>query len=327
MKAGRVTTGFSKPYIALYNNPGAGVVTYSGCRKLARGVSVSVEPTSSDDNKFYADNVEAEAESGTFTGGTLTLTVDGLFLESYKVIRGIGAPRSDGWTVEGKNSKPPYLGVGYIARWMSGGQVGYTPTIITKTKFSIPNDSANTQEDQIDWQTSELSATIMRDDTTDEAWKLIGADFSSEADAEAALIAALGGMDVVAPTVAAEAADSVLFETLVSDMQDGVMVSGGGITGTLKYLSDTSNPLVAHWGAGHFLALKFSDFAAGLTSVMVGLDPSESSGLVEIINDPDKNGAFKVTNNVQQNFKVVATDGTKTVTDTYDLAGLTLLSE
>ena len=326
MKAGRVTTGFSKPYIANYAASGT-TVTYSNAKLLARGVSVNLAPTSSDDNKFYADNVAAESDSGTFTGGEVTLTVDGLFLESYKMIRGIGEARADGWTVEGKNTAVPYMGIGYITRWMSGGVTGYTPTILCKTKFNIPEEAANTQEDAIDWQTQELTATLMRDDSADEAWKLIGADFSSEAEAEAALIAALGGIAVSAPSVSAEAADAVLFDTVVADMQNGLMVSGGGITGTLKYLSDESNPLVAHWGAGNFMALKFTDFGANLTSVKVGLDPSESSGLVEIINDPDKNGVFKVTNNVQQNFKVVATDGTKTVTSTYDLAGLTLLSE
>lgn len=75
------------------------------------------------------------------------------------------------------------------------------------------------------------------------------------------------------------------------------------------------------WGAGHFLVLKFttedwSDF----TSVKVGLDPSEGSGLVEIINDPDKSGVFKVTNDVVQRFKVVADGSTRT----YDLSGLVL---
>ena len=322
MKAGRVTTGFSKPYIALYRNSGS-TVSYTGCRKLARGVGVSLAPTSSDDNKFYADNVEAESDSGTFTGGTVTLTVDGLFMESYKMIRGIGDPDADGWTAEGKDSNPPYLAVGYVTRWMSGGQTGYTPTILTKTKFSIPEESANTQEDAIDWQTEELSATLMRDDTAKAAWKLIGSDFSTEADAEAALIARLGGMEIVVPNAEAEAADAVLFGVPVSTMQDGVMVSGGGITGTLKYLDDPTLSIVSDWGAGNFLALKFTDFAANLTSVKVGLDPSQSSGLVEILNDPDKNGVFKITDKTAQNFKIVATDGTKTVTTTLDLAGLT----
>lgn len=35
------------------------------------------------------------------------------------------------------------------------------------------------------------------------------------------------------------------------------------------------------------------------------MDPSQSSGLVELINDPDKMGVFKVTNKDIQRFKVV----------------------
>ena len=59
-----------------------------------------------------------------------------------------------------------------------------------------------------------------------------------------------------------------------------------------------------------------------MTSVKVGLDPSEGTGLVEILNDPDKNGVFKITNKATQNFKIVATDGIHTEIVTLDLAGL-----
>lgn len=57
---------------------------------------------------------------------------------------------------------------------------------------------------------------------------------------------------------------------------------------------------------------------------MVGLDPSQGTGLVEIISDPDKNGVFKISDKDTQVFKVVVTDGTNTTTKTYDLTGLTL---
>lgn len=107
-------------------------------------------------------------------------------------------------------------------------------------------------------------------------------------------------------------------------MQSDIQISDNAITGTLKYLDEGS--LVDTWGAGNFIALKFTNIPASATSVMVGLDPSQSSGLVELINDPDKNGAFKVTN-TSQKFKVVVTDGTNTVTTEYDLSGLTLESE
>jgi hypothetical protein len=121
----------------------------------------------------------------------------------------------------------------------------------------------------------------------------------------------------------AEDGSVVMFGTPVSDMQEDVVVADGAITGTLKYLD--TGALAEHWGAGNFLALKFSDIPATATSVLVGLDPSESSGLVEIINDPDKNGAFKITNKNTQVFKVVTSDGTSTNTQTFSLSGLTTL--
>ena len=113
-----------------------------------------------------------------------------------------------------------------------------------------------------------------------------------------------------------------MFGTLVSDMQEDVSVANNAITGTLKEL--TSGALVDAHGAGYFVALKFTNIDPGATSVKVGLDPSMGTGLVEIINDPDKNGAFKVTNKDTQVFKVVTTNGTETKTDTYTLSGLTL---
>jgi len=47
--AGRVITGFSKPYVAKYSVVGT-TVSYTDGMVLARGVSVALAPTSSDDN-------------------------------------------------------------------------------------------------------------------------------------------------------------------------------------------------------------------------------------------------------------------------------------
>ena len=79
MANGRIITGFSKPYVAKYTVGTDGTtVTYSDGQILARGVEVQIEPEATEDNNFYADNVIAENEAGIFTGGTMTLTVDGL---------------------------------------------------------------------------------------------------------------------------------------------------------------------------------------------------------------------------------------------------------
>ena len=83
--------------------------------------------------------------------------------------------------------------------------------------------------------------------------------------------------------------------------------------------------LAGYWGAGNFLALKFADLDPNATSIKVGMNPSEGSGLVEIIGDPDLNGVFKITDKDVQKFRVVITDGHMTKTTDYDLSGLTVL--
>lgn len=100
-------------------------------------------------------------------------------------------------------------------------------------------------------------------------------------------------------------------------------VDGDAITGTLKYV--TTGALPDYWGAGNFLALDFSGIdTTGLTSLKVGLVPSEGSGMVEVLGDPDMNGACKVTDKDSQRFVIVATDGTHVARREYDLSGLTV---
>lgn len=110
----------------------------------------------------------------------------------------------------------------------------------------------------------------------------------------------------------------------VSDLQkNDVVVGKDYITGTLKY--QTEGTLVDTWGEGYFLALKFSDIDTDkVTSVKVGLRPSQSSGLAELLGDPDMNGAFKITDKDTQQFEVVSTGATGTLTQSYKLSGLTL---
>ena len=127
---------------------------------------------------------------------------------------------------------------------------------------------------------------------------------------------------MTSPTVNTEAGGTNLFGTLVSAMQTNLSVGSGAITGTLHKL--TSGQIVSDWGEGYFMALKLSNFDERATSVKVGLDPSQGSGLVEILTDPDKNGVFKVTNKDVQRFKVVTTDGMSRVNEYFDLSGLTL---
>ena len=110
--------------------------------------------------------------------------------------------------------------------------------------------------------------------------------------------------------------------TAVSAMQSNIAIANGEITGTLKYLDE--GQLVTDWGAGNFMALKFT-VPDGATSCKVGLDPSVSSGMVEL--DEDKDGVFKVTDNETQKFVIVTTDGTHTLRQEFDLSELVCQTE
>lgn len=183
MKEGAVTTGFSKPWVALYSNVGT-TVTYSGARRLARGVNVNVQPESAEDNNFYADNVEAESAAGMFAGGTVESEVDGLLTETERMIAGLPEADAQGFTNYGENQNAPYVGYGFIRRVMSGGTTYYQPFILPKVKFSNINTEAATQKGEIDWQTQALTATISRDDTAEKNWKKVGAFYTTESEAE-----------------------------------------------------------------------------------------------------------------------------------------------
>lgn len=187
--AGKVCTGFSKPYVAKYAASN-GTVTYTDGQILARGVEVSLEVESGDANNFYADNIVAETVAGAFTSGTLTLTVDGLLQDAERLILGLAAAGDDGFVAYGENNAP-YLGVGFIVRYMSDGVTYYTPVVVTKCIFNTPALEAATQEDEIDWQTQELEATVLRDDSADRVWKYVGTDYNTESAAEDALKAKL----------------------------------------------------------------------------------------------------------------------------------------
>lgn len=318
--AGRVCTGFSKPYVAKYS-ANAGIITFSEGRKLARGVSVNVEPNASNDNNFYADNQLAESENGIFTGGTLTLTVDGLFTAAERFIQGLPEPGADGWTNYGDDKKTPDIAVGYIVRYQSDGVVTYVPTVILKTKFGLFNQDAKTQEQEIDWQTQEITANIMRAEDSNHNWKSIGEDYATEAEAELALQTKLG-IYVTNPVITPVGPGVSLFGQLVGDMQSDIHVTNDKITGNLAYIS--SGALATDWGEGNFIALQFANIDSRATSVRVGLQPSEGSGLVELINDPDKNGVFKITDKTAQKFTVISSDGEHTVTSQYDLSELVM---
>lgn len=198
MANGQVITGFSKPIVALYA-PNSGNPSYTSRMPLARGVSVSLDIETADAENFYADNVLAESAGGLFTGGTVTLTVDGLKAAARTLIMGlptatsvtVGSATVDVQDFDDRQAMP-YIGVGFVVRVMENGVTSYVPYVLPKVIFNEETLDASTQEDTIDFQTTELEATILRDDSANHRWKRIGANQTTEALAEDVIEALLG---------------------------------------------------------------------------------------------------------------------------------------
>ena len=125
-------------------------------------------------------------------------------------------------------------------------------------------------------------------------------------------------------TISPESQGSSMYEVPVSSLQaSDVAVANGAVTGTVKYLSG-DNAITQVWGPGNFLALNWTNLDPKAKSVLVGLEPSAGSGLVEAYGDPDHNGIFKITNKNLQKFKMVQSDGVHSTVQYLDLSGLTL---
>lgn len=202
--------GVSKPYYALYNNTES-TVTYEQGGVLGKATQVDITINTSEDNNLYADNGLAETDRA-FTSGTFTVGTDDLSQEASKAILGVvekALEEIDGVTdkdvkelVYDDSMTTPYLGVGIIIKKQRQNQTAWRAVVLTKVMFSVPNDAATTQGQQIEWQTPSLTAAIARDDTESHMWKR-EATFTTEAQAEVYIKNRLGITDVAPATYSA----------------------------------------------------------------------------------------------------------------------------
>lgn len=186
--------GVSNPVFALYNATG-NTVTYSDGGVLGKATSIDLTINTSEDNNLYADNGIAETDRQ-FSDGTITLGTDDLSQEVTEAI--LGAIKTaladmDGVTDTDVNELVyddrmtyPYLGIGFIIKGQKNNVPYWRGVMLPKVMFSVPGDSVTTQGETIEWQTPELTGTILRDDTENHAWKK-EARFTTEGQAAAYL--------------------------------------------------------------------------------------------------------------------------------------------
>ena len=181
--------GYSNPYIAEYIQNGVGSVSYRNGMRAGRGVSRTLTVESGGTNDFYSDNGASETAGGTFSSGELTLTVADILQMARKTMLGL---KEEIMTVGDQEipvlkydetMKPPDLGYGDIIKLIVHGETKWRAVVLTKVKFNVPEEAANTQAAEIEWQTEAITARVMRDDTSGHTW-CIQAVFDTESQAD-----------------------------------------------------------------------------------------------------------------------------------------------
>ena len=193
MANGQVITGYSQPIVAKYTYS-SNTISYSNVTPLARGVEVQMEVEIGDATNFFADNTIAEAVAGQFNGATATLTVDGLKDTARNLIAGLTTSKQIPVGTSTVNAKVyddlqviPYVGIGFVVRYMENGVTTYAPVILPKAQFSPESLNAATQGEEVEFQTTELQATVMRADDANHSWKVVAEDQATEAAAVAVI--------------------------------------------------------------------------------------------------------------------------------------------
>lgn len=188
--------GLSIPIVANYAATGSNV-TYSNGMVAGAAVEYTASWTTSENNPLYGDNKIKENDAGTFQSGELTLGTTDLTQDISKLILGLKeATFSYGESKEVKelvyddDMKSPYLGFGVIELHQNDDVDEYRAVFLPKVQFALPENTATTKGETVEWQTPSITGTIYHSDQEDSNYKhpwMIDAWFETESDAVAYL--------------------------------------------------------------------------------------------------------------------------------------------
>lgn len=188
--------GLSIPIVANYA-ASENTVTYSNGIVAGAAVEYTASWTTSEANNLYADNKIKESEAGTFQSGELTLGTSDLTQDVSKLILGLkeatfsyGEEKRATELVYDDDMKNPYLGFGIIELHQNDDVDEYRAVFLPKVRFALPENTATTKGETVEWQTSSITGTIYRSDQSDSNYKhpwMMDAWFKTESDAIAYL--------------------------------------------------------------------------------------------------------------------------------------------
>lgn len=169
--------GLSIPFFGKYNNNN-GTITYTEGKTIGHAIEYSTEIEVGGDNPLYGDNVVIEHDNGSFNGGTLTLNTSELTGNVSKWLLGLSQNTvTVGQTEVAENvfdddAQPITTGFGIIEMHQIDDVTKYRTVILTKVVPQIPANACTTKGETIEWQTTELTFNIERDDSAKHAWQI-----------------------------------------------------------------------------------------------------------------------------------------------------------
>ena len=195
--------GLSIPVFGKYNyNATTKAVTYTNGIIGGHAIEYTISIESTENNPLNGDNRVIENDVGKFSTGTLSLGTDDLTAAVSKFLLGL---KEASVTVEGvtgvtetiydDDAIAPELGFGIIEMHQKDGVDKYKAVILCRVTMSLPEDTATTKGQSIEWQTKTIEGTLQRSEEVStnynhpwrrEAW------FTTEADALAYLKTILG---------------------------------------------------------------------------------------------------------------------------------------
>ena len=186
--------GLIKPYFAKYGyDEITEKVTYSEGGIAGKAIEYSLACEKTDDNYLYADDQIVETDRGRFKSGTYTLGTAHMSQEISKTLLGVKeVTRQIGETsvtelVYDDDQKSVPVGIGIVEVHQVNGADKFRAVIAVKVVFNIPEESATTKGETIEWKTPSIEGSIERSDEETanykHPWKL-EAWFDSAAEAE-----------------------------------------------------------------------------------------------------------------------------------------------
>lgn len=183
--------GLSRIYFARFVSDGFNNVTYKDGFRAARAINHKYTPGSASSNAdARADNGIAESASGETSGGDISLEVAELTTKASAFLYGL-KPRTrkvgEKEVIEygyGETNKPQNVGYGFIEKHVTNSKTTYVGCVFTKVKFATAPDDITTQGENINFQSTTITGTAMKDGTNLDEWRVKSDELDSEAEAD-----------------------------------------------------------------------------------------------------------------------------------------------